>query len=235
MLRARSLKGSGVPSWASGLCYSTIMKFLIGRKMEMSHLFGENGSVIPVTWVLAGPCTVTGVRTTEQDGYQAVMVGFEKSKHPAKPQATEATKKNIDAAEIIREVRLEDGAAVQVGEIWTVSEFEKGDKVDVAGLSKGHGFSGVVKRHHFHGHPATHGTKDQIRTSGSIGSQGPQRVLRGMRMAGRMGGGRVTVKNLEVVSVDPARNALAIRGAVPGARNTVLVIRGRGNKTFWQT
>lgn len=190
--------------------------------------------MIPVTWVAAGPCVVMGVRTSEKDGYSAVEVGYEKAKHPARAQEKDAEAKGQEAPKVVRELRVEDASSVKVGDVWTVEEFAAGDKVDVIGEAKGRGFSGVVKRHHFHGHPATHGTKDQIRTSGSIGSQGPQRVLAGMRMAGRMGGQRVTVKNMEVVSIDLKRHAVAIRGAVPGARRALVVVRGRVGNSFWQ-
>lgn len=207
------------------------MKFLIGKKMEMSQIFKEDGTVIPITYVQAGPCVVTDVRTKEKDGYHAVQVGFGTARRTSKAQSARAQLHGPVA--ITREYRTEDLGEVQTGDTLTVEQFVQGDLVDVVGTSKGRGFSGVVKRHGFAGQSATHGTKDQIRKSGSIGAGGVQRVFKGMRMAGRMGGDRVTVKNLEIVSVDPQTHRLAIRGAVPGARNSLVLIKGRGERLHW--
>lgn len=207
------------------------MKFLIGKKLEMSQFFKEDGTVIPITYVQAGPCVVTDVRTMEKDGYRAVQVGFGITSHTSKAQKARAALHGPVA--VTREYRTEDLGEVQMGDTLTVEQFAQGDLVDVMGTSKGRGFSGVVKRHGFAGQSATHGTKDQIRKSGSIGAGGVQRVFKGLRMAGRMGGDRVTVKNLEVVSVDRQTNRLAIRGAVPGARNSLVLIKGRSEKSNW--
>ena len=207
------------------------MKFLIGKKLDMSQLFKEDGTVVPVTYVQAGPCVVTDVRTKEKDGYCAVQVGFGVTRQGAKPQAVRAEKHGPVA--VTREYRTRDDEQVNAGDVLTVEQFAEGDVVDVVGTSKGRGFAGVVKRHGFAGQKATHGTKDQIRKSGSIGAGGVQRVFKGLRMAGRMGGSRVTVKNLQVVLVDTKTNRLAIRGAVPGARNSLVLIHGRDEKSNW--
>jgi len=206
------------------------MKFILGKKIEMTQIFKEDGTVIPVTLVQAGPCVVTGVQTEDKNGYTAVQIGYGQTKKVAKPQQARA--KEVGPVAMTREFRV-DETELKQGDKINVSVFEEGDKVDVVGESKGKGFQGVVKRHGFHGSPASHGHKDQLRMPGSIGAQGPQRVLKGKRMGGRMGGDRVTVKNLDIAAVDAKNNILAIKGAVPGARNTVLMIRGRVGKTLW--
>ncbi len=208
------------------------MKFIIGKKQEMSQIFKDDGTVIPVTLIQAGPCTVTDVMTEEKDGYSAVQVGFGKAKQAVKPQQGQAKKYKADPVVVTREFRVNETELKQ-GDKIDVSTFVEGDKVDVIGESKGKGFQGVVKRHGFHGSPASHGHKDQLRMPGSIGAQGPQRVLKGKRMGGRMGGERVTVKNLEVVAIDAKNNMLAIKGAVPGARNSLILIRERAGKNVW--
>jgi large subunit ribosomal protein L3 len=192
------------------------MKYIIGTKLEMTQVFREDGSAIPVTLIAAGPCTVARVAKDEQ-GHNVAIIGFGKKKNPSKPQEKEAFSH-------LRTLRLKDGEAVEAGSTISVDAFAVGDNVAVTGTSKGHGFQGVVKRHGFAGHPTTHGHKDQVRKSGSIGAGGVQRVFKGMRMAGRMGGDRVTVKNLEVMAVDLEKNILAIKGAVPGARGTLVTI-----------
>ena len=208
------------------------MKFILGKKIEMSQIFKEDGTVVPVTLIQAGPCTVTGLRTKDQDGYGAVQVGYGLTKRANKAQSELAKKQGHEPAGVTREFQV-NKTDLKIGDKINASVFEEGDKVDVVGVSKGKGFQGVVKRHGFKGGPASHGHKDQLRMPGSIGAQGPQRVLKGMRMAGRMGGDRVTVKNLEVVAVDPKNNTIAIKGAVPGARNSLLMIRGRAGSNVW--
>lgn len=207
------------------------MKFLIGKKVEMSQVFKEDGTVVPVTYLQMGPCTVTDVRTKEKDGYAAIQLGFGTTRHVAKAQ--QARSDAYGPVAMTRECRVENTDGVQLGDILTVEQFSAGDVVDVVGTSKGRGFAGVVKRHGFHGQDETHGTKDQVRKSGSIGAGGVQRVFKGMRMAGRMGGSQVTVKNLEVVAVDSKNNRIAVRGAVPGARNSTVLIKGRPEKSNW--
>lgn len=197
------------------------MKFILGLKLGMSQLFDEEGKQIPVTIIEAGPCFVTQIKTKEgKDGYQAVQIGFQKlkAKKRKKPQIKKPFK-------YLREFKGEiDLAKYKVGQEINVSIFQEGDLVKISGLSKGKGFAGVVKRWGFAGFPATHGTKHELRTSGSIGSRWPQRVVKGRKMAGRMGGERVTIKNLKVIKVDPEKNIIAIKGAVPGPKGGLLEI-----------
>lgn len=196
------------------------MKFILGKKLEMSQVYGADGSVIPVTLVKVGPCYVTNVMTQERNGYEAVQLGFEVIKKLNKPE--EGHLKDLPKLRHIAEFRVEK-PAVQRGDVIEASLFTAGDKVQVMGISKGKGFQGVVKRHGFHGHPTSHGHKDQTRMPGSIGAGGPQHVFKGRRMAGRMGTDQVTVKNLQVIEVRDG-GILAIKGAVPGARNTIVHI-----------
>lgn len=182
------------------------MKYILARKIEMSQRFRADGTVLPVTVLEAGPCTVAGIRTPERDGYAAVRLG-------------------LGARQRLREVRVPEVAGIDRGATITADTFAPGEFVTVVGESKGRGFAGVVKRHGFHGHPASHGHKDQLRMPGSIGSKRQGPVAKGKRMAGRMGGDQVTVKNLEVVEVDAEKNRLVIKGAVPGARGSLLLVK----------
>ena len=201
-----------------------IMKVILGKKLSMSQKFADDGRVVPVTVVLAGPCVVTQVKTLETDGYQAVQVAFGEKKTISKPLAGHL--KELGKFAFIREFPLKAGqdAAVKRGDTISAENFTKGDVVQVTGISKGKGFQGVVKRHHFHGSPKTHGHKDQLRMGGSIGAGGPQHVFKGRRMPGHMGTDQVTVKNLEIVDVDAANNLLYIKGALPGAHNSLVEI-----------
>lgn len=198
------------------------MKFILAKKLEMSQVFLPNGTVIPVTLVQAGPCVVTQVKTDEKDGYKAVQLGFLNAKRLSSPLSGHL--KDLPKVKILSEFRVVDQGELKRGDVIEATAFAVGDAIEVTGTSKGKGFQGVVKRHHFHGHPATHGHKDQLRMPGSIGAGGVQRVFKGVRMAGRMGGETVTVKNLNVVEVRDG-GILAIKGAVPGARNTILSIQ----------
>lgn len=200
------------------------MKAIIGKKIGMTQLFREDGTVIPVTLVQAEPNVVTQIKTKERDGYTAVQMGMGSRKHVAKAQSV--AWKNLGTFETVKEVRL-DEEAMEIGAKVDVSLFSVGDRVDVVGTSKGKGFQGVVRRHGFHGHNMTHGTKDAMRMPGSIGAGGPQRVFKGMRMAGHMGDKRITVKNLEVAEVRVHENILALKGAIPGSRNSVVLIQAR--------
>lgn len=202
------------------------MKFILGKKIEMAQKFQDNGEVAPVTVVAAGPCVITAVKTMEKDGYNAVQVGYGEKKHLAKSLLGHL--KNLGKLRHLREFRLEEVKDMKVGDNFNVSLFEKGDIVKVSGVSKGKGFQGVVKRHHFHGSPKSHGHKDQLRMPGSIGAGGVQNVFKGVRMAGHMGDDLVTVKNLEIVDIDKEKNLLYIKGAVPGGRNSFLMISGEG-------
>ena len=198
------------------------MKFILAKKLEMSQVFLPNGTVIPVTLVQAGPCVVTQIKSQKQDGYQAVQLGFLNVKKLNKPKAGHL--KELPKSRILQEFRLAEPVELKRGDILEATLFAPGDVIQVTGTSKGKGFQGVVKRHHFHGHPSTHGHKDQLRMPGSIGAGGVQHVIKGMRMAGRMGTDTVTVKNLSVVELRDG-GIIAVKGAVPGARNTILSIQ----------
>ncbi len=196
------------------------MQFLIAQKLGMTRRFRDDGTVVPVTVLRAGPCTVTQVKTNDRDGYTAIQVGFGSRRHAAKPQA-----KAWNASfRTTHEFRIDDPAAIARGQVLDVKGFTAGMKVKASGTSKGKGFQGVVKRHHFRGGPSSHGHKDNLRMPGSIGATFPQHVMKGTRMAGRMGNERVSVKNLEVVDVVPDQHLLLVRGAVPGPRNGFLFI-----------
>ncbi len=197
------------------------MKFILGKKLEMSQIYGADGNLIPVTLVQAGPCVVTQVKTTESDGYVAVQVGLGTSRNLSRPEAGHL--KDLPQAPHLSEFRLEDVSAFKRGDTIEAAVFQPGDKVNVRGTSKGKGFQGVVRRHHFHGHPTSHGHKDQERMPGSIGAGGVQHVLKGRRMAGHMGDASVTVKNLVVIEVREG-GILALKGAVPGARHSLIEI-----------
>ena len=203
------------------------MKGILGRKVGMTQIFDERGEVIPVTVIEAGPCFVTQVKAPERDGYAAVQLGFEeiKPKRLTRPQLEHLSKNQLPPLRHLREIRVGDVSQYEEGQKIRVSIFDVGDRVDVTGISKGKGFAGVVKRHGFGGGPKTHGQSDRHRAPGSIGAgTTPGRVYKGLRMAGRMGNARVTVQNLQVVLVDPERNLLGVKGAVPGAKNGLLVI-----------
>jgi len=199
------------------------MKFILGKKQNMVQFFDEDGTVIPVTIIDAGPIVVTQVKTPETDGYTAVQVAFLDQK---KERATKAHLGHVKegAYKHLREFR--DIEEIAVGDRITVSSFATGDTVIVSGISKGKGFQGVVKRHGFHGGPRTHGQKHSEREPGSIGGGLRNRVPKGMRMAGRMGGDRITVRNLKVVGVDVENNQLLIKGAIPGRRGSLVEIVG---------
>lgn len=200
------------------------MKFILGKKLGMTQVFLTDGNVIPVTRVQAGPCQVVQIK---KDGIKSVQIGFGEIREQRlrKPQVGHL--KGLNKVRFLHnfKIQTENMADLERGAIITVAMFKVGDKVIVTGNSKGKGFQGVVRRHGFHGGPASHGDKDQLRKPGSIGAGGPQRVFKGTRMGGRMGGDQVTVKNLEVVKVNPVDNELYIKGAVPGAKNGLLIIR----------
>lgn len=197
------------------------MPFILGKKLEMSQVF-RDGKVVPVTLVEAGPCFITQLKTKEKDGYEAVQVGFEK-----KVKKIKKTEKGKEYKHL-REFRLEKSKVgdYKVGQKIDISTFQEGDKVKVSGISKGKGFAGAVKRWGFHGRDASHGVKHEQRTLGSVGATGPARVFKGKKMPGRMGAERITVKNLEIARIDPQNNLLALKGALPGRRGTVIEIRG---------
>ena len=198
------------------------MKFILGKKIGMSQIFDKDGNVIPVTAIEAGPCFITQVKTQEKDGYGSIQIGFEnlKEKKVKKPQGNKPFK-------WIREFKLEtkDDAEFKSGDKIDVSVFSVGDKIIISGTSKGKGFQGVVKRHHFKGGPASHGHRHVLRRPGSIGMSFPERVAKGKRMPGHTGMDRVTIKNLKVAAVDINNNLLAIKGAVPGPKGRLLEIK----------
>jgi large subunit ribosomal protein L3 len=196
------------------------MKFILGLKLGMSQIFDEKGSPVPVTLIEAGPCQVTQIKTKEKDGYEAVQIGFKKIEKPNKIKKSMLKK----PFKWLREFRgkLE---GFKVGDKIDVSMFQEGDIVKISGTSKGKGFAGVIKRWGFHGRPATHGTKHEERTPGSIGASVPERVVKGKKMPGRMGFERVTIRNLKIVKIDKENNLIAVKGAVPGARGTLLEIQ----------
>ncbi len=232
------------------------MKFILGKKLEMSQIFDKEGNAIPVTLIEAGPCEITQIRTKENDKYEAVQVGFKKIEKKKK------IKKSIKRKpfKFLREFKIVDNKAkigqagdeakassspfavaqvidedkslsqpfprLRLGQVIDVSIFQEGDKIKVSGFSKGKGFQGGVKRWGFSGRGATHGVKHEHRTLGSVGSSFPERVIKGRKMPGRMGNVRVTVKNLKIVKIDKENNLLAVKGAIPGAKGMLLEIRG---------
>lgn len=204
------------------------MKFILGQKMEMSQVFLPSGEVVPVTKIKAGPCVIVQVKDGDKNNQKAVQLGFGEKKEFRlnKPQAGHL--KGLPSVRFLKDFAMDKTEGVEKGDLVTAETFVSGDIVDVIGFSKGRGFAGVVKRHHFKGGPASHGHKDNLRAPGSIGAGGVQRVFKGMRMAGRMGGDQVTIKNLEIVEVNPQENILYIKGAVPGGRNGLLIIEGNG-------
>jgi large subunit ribosomal protein L3 len=198
---------------------------LIGKKLGMSQIFDDTGLAYPVTVLEVGPCVVTQIKTPERDGYSAVQLGFGLDKRLNRPERGHRQASGF-MSRTLREVPASDTADMAVGQVITADAFAEGDLVDVTGTSKGRGFQGVVKRHGFRGGPKTHGQSDRLRAPGSIGSSAtPGRVFKGMRMAGRMGNDRVTIQNLKVLRVDPERNLLLIEGSVPGANESLVMVR----------
>jgi len=201
---------------------------LIGRKIGMTQLFRDEGEVV-ITAIEAGPCFVSQVKTEAKDGYNAVQLAFGEVKKLSSPQKGHL--KEIGQLEHLREFEIDDISSVKVGQKVDADIFKAGDLINVTGISKGKGFAGVVKRHHFAGGPKTHGQSDRHRAPGSVGATtSPGRVFKGLRMAGHMGDRRVTTRNLKVVNVDLARHLLLVRGAVPGARNGLLLIKKAGGR-----
>jgi len=203
------------------------MKGIIGKKVGMTQVFDTDGRVTPVTVIQAGPCFVTQVRRAESDGYTAVQLGFDEVR-PDKLAGGERghlQKRNLPTMRYLREFRVKE-IDVQEGQRLTVEVFATGDRVDVVGTSKGRGFAGTIKRHHFNRQPTTHGASDRTRAPGSSSSTTtPGRVRKGTRRSGRMGNDRVTTQNLEVVVVDTERNLLAVKGSVPGAKGGLVIIK----------
>ena len=197
---------------------------IIGKKIGVSQIFREGGKMEAVTAVEAGPCCVIQVKTEAKEGYGAVQLGFGEAKRVNSPRRGHL--KELGKFRYLREFRIEDTGDIQVGDKVDAGLFEAGELIDVTGISRSKGFAGVVKRHHFKGGPKTHGQSDRHRAPGSVGAgTTPGRVFKGTRMAGRMGGDRVTVRNLEVYRSDPERNILLVKGALPGPKNGLLLIK----------
>lgn len=217
------------------------MKALLGYKVGMTQVIENDGAAVPVTIVQAGPCYVTQIKTGERDGYEAVQIGFGETKerrlsrgqlghlgrlkrddkHPQRKRD-----RGIPVVRHLREIRTRSIADYELGQTLTVEQFDAGERVDVSGKSKGRGFTGVVKRHGFRGGPKTHGQSDRWRAPGSIGAtSGMSRVIKGMRMAGRSGNTTTTSQNLEVVRIDAEKNLIAVKGSVPGAKGSLVLIR----------
>ena len=203
-----------------------MLKSIIGKKVGMTQVFDDKGNLVPVTVVEAGPCVVTDVRTAEKNGYNSVQLGFGDAveKNLIKPQSGFFKKNNLSPKKILREVRVGDSSSFSVGQEIKVDAFKAGDYVDVRALTKGKGYAGVIKRHNFGMQPRTHGQSDRMRARGSSGGQGPQKVLKGMRMAGRLGNEYVTMQKLLVVNVNAEKNLMLIKGSVPAVKSGTLLI-----------
>ena len=205
-----------------------MQKGLIGKKVGMTQLFDENGTVIPVTVIEAGPCAVVTKKTMENDGYAAVQLGFGdlKANKVTKPMKGQFDKANVAPKKVLREFRLDDCSTVNVGDVLKADVFAAGDKVDVIGTSRGKGTAGAIKRWNFHRLKESHGTGPNARHAGSLGMcSDPSRVFKGKKLAGHYGDDRVTIQNLDVVKVDAENNLIAIKGAVPGIRGGIVLIK----------
>ena len=204
-----------------------MLQGFLGKKIGMTQIFREDGRVVPVTVIQAGPCVVTQVKTKETDGYEAVQLGFGDVKRRNKPESGHL--KNSRLSRYLREVATDDTSEFEVGQAIGVDIFESGEKVDVIGTSKGRGFAGVMKRWNFGGGPRTHGQSDRARAPGSIGGgTTPGKVYKGLKMGGHMGNRRITVKGLEIIEIDTERNLLLVKGGIPGATNSLVQIRRAG-------
>lgn len=202
------------------------MKAILGKKIGMTQVFTPEGVLVPVTAVEAGPCFVTQVKTNDTDGYEAIQVGFGEIKpvRVNKPRKGQFDKAGVAAKRYLREFRVDDASEYQLGDEIKADVFAAGDRIDVTGTSKGKGFAGTIKRYGLHRGPMTHGSKHKRKT-GSVGAAGQSRVFKGHRMPGRAGGNKTTVQNLEVVKVDLENNLLLIKGSVPGAKKSLVVIK----------
>ena len=204
------------------------MKAIIGKKVGMSQIFDENGKVIPVTVIEAGPCVVVQKKTAEKEGYAAVQLGFEDvpERKLTKPEMGHLNKAGVAPKKYLREFDLENAAELNVGDIIKADTFKEGDFVDVTGTSKGHGYQGVIKRHGAQRTPMSHGGGPVHRHAGSMGSTtDPSRIFKGKIGAGQMGGDQITIQNLDIVKVDPELNLIAVRGAVPGCKGGLVLIK----------
>jgi large subunit ribosomal protein L3 len=204
------------------------MAAILGKKLGMTQVFREDGTVVPVTVIAAGPCKVTAIRDAERDGYAAVQLAFgdTKASRLTRPELGHLKAANAEPTKYLAELRVADLSAFEIGQLLKADVFAAGDRVDVTGISKGHGFSGVMKRHNFAGQGASHGNHKKHRAPGAIGACAtPARVFKGIRMAGQYGNSRVTTLNLEVVEGDAERNLLLVKGAVPGPAGGLVFVR----------
>ena len=204
------------------------MSGLIGKKLGMTRIFDERGNSVPVTVIETGPCYVTEIRTAGKHGYDAIQLGFvdKLQKQVIKPEAGHFAKANVKPQRFVREFRgFKNTSELKLGDVVKADIFKAGDKIKIVGVSKGKGFQGVVKRHHFGGGSVTHGQSDRMRAPGSMGgSSYPSRVWKGMRMAGQMGNARVSIRNMKIIKVDVDNNIVMVSGGVPGARNGILIL-----------
>ena len=202
-------------------------KGIIGKKIGMTQIFDEIGNVIPVTVIAAGPCVVTQKKTAENDGYEAVQLGFmdKKEKHMTKAEIGHFNKAGVAFKKHLKEFRLDDCSALNVGDVITADTFAAGDKVDITGMTKGRGYTGAIKRWNLHKLCATHGVGPIHRQSGSMGVIDPARIFKNKKMAGQYGNEQVTVLNLKVVKIDAEKNIIAVKGAIPGAKDGIVFIR----------
>ena len=202
-------------------------KGIIGKKLGMTQIFDEKGNVIPVTLIEAGPCAVAQKKTVENDGYAALQLAYEdaKEKHLTKAELGHFKKAGISPKKHLKEFRLEDTSAYEVGSVVTVDTFAQGEKVDITGITKGHGYTGAIKRWNLHKLRMTHGVGPVHRQSGSMGVIDPARIFKNKKMAGQYGNEQVTILNLEAVKIDAEKNLIAVKGAVPGAKGGIVFIR----------
>ena len=202
-------------------------KGIIGRKIGMTQIFDEVGNVIPVTVIEAGPCVVAQKKTVENDGYDAVQLGFMevKEKHMTKAEKGHFEKAGVASKKHLKEFRLDDCSALNVGDVIAADTFAAGDKVDITGMTKGRGYTGAIKRWNLHKLQATHGVGPIHRQSGSMGVIDPARIFKNKKMAGQYGNEQVTILNLKIVKIDPEKNIIAVKGAIPGAKNGIVFIR----------
>lgn len=204
-----------------------MIKTILGKKIGMSRIYDKEGNAVSITLIEAGPCFITQIKRKEKESYNAVQIGYGRAKKNNKPRQGHLKKinKNLIALKYLKEIRTDNLEDLKEGQEIKVDIFQEGDKIKITSKSKGRGFAGVIKRHGFHGSPETHGHKHDHRKPGSIGAGFPEHVIKGMKMAGRMGGDKVTL-NSEVITVDKDKNLIALKGAVPGARNSLVFVRG---------
>ena len=202
-------------------------KGIIGKKIGMTQIFDEKGNVIPVTVIEAGPCVVAQKKTVENDGYDALQLGYSelKEKHASKAEKGHFEKAGVSLKKHLKEFRLDDCSAYNVGDVITADTFAAGEKVDITGVTKGRGYTGAIKRLNLHKLQATHGVGPIHRQSGSMGVIDPARIFKNKKMAGQYGNEQVTVQNLKIVKIDSEKNLIAVKGAVPGAKNGIVFIR----------